>query len=490
VLFCFNNQSNDFRMKNKTIMTITFAFFTHYLLLAQLPYTQKQYPVFVEKDIPYGMAISFAGGTESLVLDLYKPIGDENCQRPLLIMAHGGGFIAGDRHNYDVVQICQEMAERGYVTASIEYRLGMHPLAFYEPYALCNDAINPVGISKCIYMADTLEFYRGMYRATQDLRGAIRFLKGRHELDSTDVHNVFIGGSSAGGITALQTAIIDLPSERPPFTAAIADAPMPDADLNSCIPTQANRSRPDLGPIEGDLNLNGHDASVQGVAGFMGAVFNLGSLSGDTPPLYLYHRTDDLVVPSNSAQLFGLYPFCLNPINLCQPLYTRPWASGSSAIADELVQMGGAAPPFFNDVLTNYGPANGDDCFDDPPGHSIENIPLRCENLSGFFAPIIVASGNNPTGNCVSGVGEKLRSNDLLIFPNPINNEVLNLHCAHCPEGATLYQLLDGKGRVVALARGNGKQFRWEMDGLPSGLYFVRVLMENGWSATRTAIIE
>ncbi len=477
-------------MKNKTILTLLLAFFAHYFLLAQLPYIAKNYAVSVEKGIPFGTVTGFAGNEVELLLDLYKPIGDDNCQRPLLIMAHGGGFIAGDRHNYDVVQICEEMAARGYVTASIAYRLGMHPLAFYEPYAFCNDAINPVGISKCIYMADTLEFYRGMYRATQDLRGAIRFLKGRHEIDSSDVHNVFIGGSSAGAITALQTAIIDLPSERPPFTAAIEDAPMPDADLSSCIPAPANRSRPDLGPIEGDLNLNGHNASVQGVAGFMGAVFDLGFLDENTPPLYLYHRTNDLVVPSNLAQLFGLYPFCLNPINLCQPLYTRPWASGSSAIADELAQIGGAAPPFFNDILSNYGPADGDDCFDDPPGHSIENIPLRCENLAGFFAPIIAASGNNPTGNCASGLGEKLRSNELLIYPNPINNGVLNLHCAHCPEGATQYQLLDGKGRVVASVLGNGKRFRWEMGGLPLGLYFVRVLMENGWSAARAAIVE
>jgi acetyl esterase/lipase len=474
-------------MKKTTILLFSLAFFAHHFLLAQLPYTTKNYGVFVEKDIPYGTATGFAGNEVTLLLDLYKPIGDDNCQRPLLIMAHGGGFIAGDRHNYDVVQICQEMAARGYVTASIEYRLGVHPLAFYEPYAFCNDAINPVGISKCLYMTDTLEFYRAMYRATQDLRGAIRYLKGRHELDSTDVRNVFIGGSSAGAITALQTALIDLPSERPPFTEAIADAPVPDADLMGCVPAPANRTRPDLGPIEGSLNLNGHDASVQGVAGLMGAAFELDNLAGNTPPLYLYHRTDDLVVPSNTAQLFGLYPFCLNPINLCQPLGTRPWASGSSAIVEELAGMGAAAPPFFNDLLTSYGAADGDDCLDDPPGHSIENIPLRCENLSGFFAPIIAASGNMPTGNCTSALTEKLRSNELVIYPNPNSDGVLNVHC---PEGATELQLLDATGRLVMAVNGTTPDFRWEIGPITAGVYFVRVMMENGWSAATVAIFE
>jgi len=282
-------------MKRHLLLLLIIAFF-HTALLAQMPYTQKAFAVGIENDIPYGTATSFSGNQVELLLDLYKPIGDDNCRRPLLVMVHGGGFIAGDRHDFDVVQICQEMAARGYVTASIEYRLGLHPLAFYQPYALCNDAINPVGISKCIYMADTLEFYRGMYRATQDLRGAIRFLKGRHDLDSTDVHNVFVGGSSAGAITALHTALIDQPSKVPPFTGAVADAPLPDGDLTSCVPAPGLRSRPDLGDFEGAMNLNGHDSRVQGVASFMGAIFDTGILDEHSPPLYLYHRSDDLVV--------------------------------------------------------------------------------------------------------------------------------------------------------------------------------------------------
>lgn len=464
-------------------------FFISHFLLAQLPYTVKQYNISVEKDILYGTVTGFAGEQVELVLDLYKPIGDGNCQRPLLVMAHGGGFIAGSRHDNDVVKICEEMAARGYVTASIEYRLGMHPLNYYEPYALCNDAINPVGISKCIYMADTLEFLRGMYRAQQDMKGAVRFLKGRHDLDSTDVGNVFVGGSSAGAITALATGFLDLPSEKPAAALAQPDAPTSDADLASCVPAPGDRTRPDLGPIEGELNGNGHDASIQGVADFMGAVYTplLLTNATDTPAVYAYHRTDDLVVLSNSGPLFMLYPYCLNPINLCQPLYTRPFFDGSSSILTALESMGSGAPPLFNDIL-DYGPADGDDCLDNPPGHSIDNIPLRCENLSGFFAQIIEANGNTLTGNCASATQLREAEPKLTVFPNPVTGNEINIICEECPKTATL-RLFDKIGYEVANTKADIGHCKWRIGTLPVGSYFLQVTTPE-WTTTKFICIK
>ncbi len=476
-------------MKNKFAFSFILTVLCLHFLLAQMPYTQKLYPVTVEADIPYGTATTFAGGAENLVLDLYKPVGDDNCRRPLLVMVHGGGFIAGTKNDVDVVQICQEMAARGYVTASVHYRLGMHPLNFYEPYALCNDAINPVGINKCIYATDTLEFSRALYRATQDVKGAIRFLKGRYEMDSTDVQNVFVGGSSAGAITALNVAFMDLPFERLPFTDAQVDAPQPDADLSSCVPAPANRSRPDLGGIEGTQNLNGQYATVQGVADFMGGMFDLSRLAGpDTPAIYLYHRTDDLVVPSTYNRLFLLYPFCLNPINLCQPLTTRPFIHGSESILAKLEDMGNSAPPFFNDILTSYGPADGDDCLDSPPGHSIDNIPLRCENMSGFFAPIIAANGNSPTGNCVSRTHFQQNVLKVNVFPNPVRGGELRIACSNCPAGEAKFRLVDAVGRNCATAVGNPSDFSWDLGELPSGVYFLFMEMDGARVVQRVVL--
>lgn len=463
-------------MKYSDLLIATLMFLAPHLLLAQMPYTIKQYSVYTQKDIVYGTATGFAGNNIELVLDLYKPVGDNNCQRPLLVMAHGGGFVAGSRNDADVVQICQEMAARGYVAASIEYRLGLQTLPFYEPYAFCNDAINPIGINKCIYMADTMEFYRGAHRAVQDMRGAIRFLKGRHEMDSTDIGNVFIGGSSAGAITALHTAFLD-EDEQLQHTSSVPDAPVPDADLTSCIPGPADRSRPDLGDLDGNLNQNGYDSKVQGVADFMGALFDIDYLQGNLPAIYAYHRTDDLVVPHNHSILFGLYTFCLNPINLCQPLYTRPWVVGSSTVMEEVSQMGGTAPPYFNDIL-DLGPADGDDCLDDPPGHSISNIPLRCENLSGFFAPIIAANGNSPTGNCTSSVGGNNWTPALEVYPNPAINGTINIVCKNCPSSEARLTVFDNLGRAIASTKSEFPSFSWQLRNSHMGIHFLKIEMQ------------
>lgn len=419
------------------------------LLRAQLPYTQPQYAIWEEKDILYGTAVDFAGGQTDLLLDLYKPVGDDNCRRPLIVLIHGGAWIAGTKADADVVAICREMARRGYVAASVKYRLGMHPSNFYVPYALCNDAINPAGVNKCIYVADSLEIARALYRGMQDAKGAVRFLKNRHAQDSTDVGNVFVGGSSAGAFIALSVGFLDQPNERPTATWAQADAPMPDTDLLSCLPPNADRKRPDLGDIEGSLHLGGHDARVRGVAAFMGGIFDTAILPGNAvPATYLYHRADDLVVPCTNDQLYPMFPFCIIPLNLCQPLAVRPGVHGSCAVADALESLGGM--PLFRDLLPKDGPPGNKDCFDDPVGHSIENIPLRCTNVAQFFGPVIAASGNVPTPVCAVGTAEPAqRLARLIVVPNPVvDSQPIHLFCPDCPDGELQVDVLDSWGRV------------------------------------------
>lgn len=482
--FILSYQSNRTAMKNKLIHCLLLCLASQSTLWAQLPYTEKSYGVFVEKAIYYGTATNFAGGQTDLLLDLYKPIGDNNCQRPLIVMVHGGAFIAGTRNDYDVVQLCQEMAARGYVAASIEYRLGMHLEDYYEPYAICNDAINPFDINKCVYMQDTMEMVRAMYRATQDLRGAVRFLKNRHDLDSTDVQNVFVGGSSAGAITSLSMAMINHAGKRPPFTEAIDDALAPDPDLADCLPIVTNQFRPDLGDYLGNLNLGGHDDSVQGVAAFMGAVFDLGILDDNAPPLYLYHRSNDIVVPWDHRPLLEMFPVCL--AGVCMPHYTRPWVHGSQAIA--VAAQGAGAPATFNDLLDD-GPPDWFACVANPFGHVILNIHERCANLSGFFAPIIAANGNAPTANCTSGLAEKKATNQFTVYPNPVAQGTLDIRCPNCPDGTAQYRLFDNTGQLVNKAVGSSTNFSWEIGALPNGVYTLHAFQEGQFFTGRVTVI-
>ena len=56
-------------------------------------------------------------------MDVYTPDGDNYSERPLIIFAHGGVFITGNKNNTAMVELCEAFAKRGYVTASIQYRL-------------------------------------------------------------------------------------------------------------------------------------------------------------------------------------------------------------------------------------------------------------------------------------------------------------------------------------------------------------------------------
>ena len=59
-------------------------------------------------------------------MDVYTPVGDVCQNRPLLVFAHGGAFVGGSKNNSLAESICESFAKRGYVAASINYRLATH----------------------------------------------------------------------------------------------------------------------------------------------------------------------------------------------------------------------------------------------------------------------------------------------------------------------------------------------------------------------------
>ena len=57
----------------------------------------------------------------SLHLDVFRPK-DKQQNYPLVMLIHGGGWIAGAKEN--VVPMAQQLAAKGYICAAVEYRLG------------------------------------------------------------------------------------------------------------------------------------------------------------------------------------------------------------------------------------------------------------------------------------------------------------------------------------------------------------------------------
>src|SRR5690554_8203526 len=83
-----------------------------------------------------------------------------------------------------MMALCDSFARRGYVTATIDYRKGFNPLS-------------------------NTSAERAVYRGTQDLRAAIRFLKEKHNTYGIDTNYTFIGGSSAGAFAVIHTIYMD-----------------------------------------------------------------------------------------------------------------------------------------------------------------------------------------------------------------------------------------------------------------------------------------
>ena len=242
------------------------------LLQAQdcsIDFLTPQFGVQQEMDLAYGTQERFNGQQEVLRLNLFKPVGDGQTERPLIVLVHGGGFFDG--HRDDLNALCTDLAAQGWVAATVGYRLD-----FYGTWLLGSP-----------WAYDPAEVIRAAYRAQQDVRGAVRYLKGRAAQDSSSTTNVYLLGFSAGAISALHAAFVDDPAEKPAACGAIG----PVTHLFTNYP------RPDLGPIEGTSSLNGQTEEVRGVVSFYGGLLDT-NMVGPTldKRLYLYHQTGDPIV--------------------------------------------------------------------------------------------------------------------------------------------------------------------------------------------------
>lgn len=167
--------------------------------MSTLPYTVSRFETTVEEDVTYAVSTGFRTEAPvgnpwatfrlilhqgkpkplSLKMDIYRPEGDGDASRPLLLMMHGGSFFIGNKREAGQTGWCRYFASLGYVAVSIDYRLGFRPTR------------KDVGAAE--------------FRALEDAENALAFLLGREDL-RIDPGRIFIAGTSAGAITALHLA--------------------------------------------------------------------------------------------------------------------------------------------------------------------------------------------------------------------------------------------------------------------------------------------
>lgn len=239
-------------------------------------YQDTVYSVSVKKDVVYGSAKGYwesypdSGGSYQeifdakqqeldngkkdleLTMDVYVPNDGQKASRPLLVLIHGGAFFNGDKADLGFPEWGNYFARMGYVVASVNYRLG-----FKKNLASVKQA--------------------GFY-AVQDVDAAIRYIIHNKDVYTVDPNRVFVAGTSAGGITALNVAF------------------MRDGD----IPSEAKEE----GSIKSVNPEIKEPYSIRAVGNMWGAVNDLSILGNSTSSVISFHSTGDPVVPYGKGHPF------------------------------------------------------------------------------------------------------------------------------------------------------------------------------------------
>ncbi len=263
-----------------------------------------------------------------LLMDIFTPKTDTVSKRPAIVFVHGGAFLLGSRHNEDMIALCDSFAKMGYVTASIQYRLGVGA-----------EVTRTLGQITNVNVSED-NFGRSVYRGIQDGRAAVRFLTENAVTYNIDPNLIYMVGSSAGGFVTIHNIYMDKSSE---------------------IPTAATLT-PNLGGLDEIGNI-GTESRVKGIVALWGAIQSTTIIENDDTPSLLIHGIIDDTVPFKAGiPLNGVVP--QNPVLS----FSLPETFGSYCIDTALTNSAINHETYFVEEQGHefYGVDNGDFTNDGP----------------------------------------------------------------------------------------------------------------------------
>lgn len=377
-------------------------------------------------DVVYGSAKTYTNTTQSLKMDVLQPHADSLQVRPLIIWVHGGSFVGGSKTNE--APITRDFAQKGYVTANINYRLGFFPV-------------------------DSINAFKAAIRATQDLRAAIRFFykdARTTNIYKIDTNNIFIGGSSAGAITALHVAYLKQACTIEPFVggATVLTA---------------------LGGIEGISGNPGYPTKVKGVLNMCGALVRYNFIQANDVPLCSMHGNVD-----------GTVKYGRDAVN---PGVKLLYLDGSRMIKEHTDAIG-----HDHDMYTWYGAdhvpySNGGAYFD-----------TTMNFMTGFLlkhlgtAPVaitLVPDTNKYVGYqtlytitaCGANALATINESTLAVYPNPATTAVtIALAGNEIINEVVLYTIT---GTVIKTQKVNAPKATINRDNLAAGTYIIKIIKGN-----------
>jgi para-nitrobenzyl esterase len=370
--------------------------------------------VSVSEAIKYGEGTTIFDNFQELFLDVYEPQNDALEKRPVIILAFGGSFIGGKRGDLDF--LCEAYARKGYVAVSIDYRLFDGPLL---PVPTGDQMKNVV------------------IKTVSDMKAAIRFMRQDADTDNIyriDPNKVFIGGISAGSITAFHTAVIDEDDAFEPDIVEILEA---------------------NGGIEGNSSDNfQYSSEVQGLVNFSGGLNDAGWIDENDPPFVSIHDDMDGVVPYGAgfASIFNIPIIYMEGSKRCQE------------VGDSLGIM---------NQLKTIENSSGHVSYFSNPSTIAENV----DYTASFVADIVCANGPTSTDDLANNL------ESIQVFPNPTSGSISFNETDINDFQLELYNILGRKlntySNTTTLA----------LNQYPNGIYFIKMTDLNTESTKTLKVI-
>lgn len=311
-------------MKNQFIYGLPALFIITFLLSFNnnKSLLKEEQPLKNLTNIQYGENVDTIGENNPLNMDIYFPKGATTAKKyPLVMMIHGGGF-REDMKKETLGAACQALADSGFVAVTINYRMG------YK-----------IKESKNLKLLNTQ--LAASYRAFQDANAAMRFLISKAKDYAIDTSGVFVGGGSAGAITALAVAYITdgfYEKSQPEFVTG-------------------------LGGLHNSGNKLKDTYSIKGICSMWGALPDSTLITkSNAIPTIFFHGTADAVIPIDkgygSSRLYGTLCLYRQLRKYKKPAIAHIMPGGKHVVK-EYKQKGSFSFPmknticFFKSVLNN-----------------------------------------------------------------------------------------------------------------------------------------
>ena len=473
-----------------------------------------------------------------LTMDIYSPpASDAVASRPAFIYIHTGNFlpplynggITGDKGDSTAVNVCKQMAKRGYVAVSINYRLGWNPLSTNENVR-----------------RGTL--LQAVYRAIHDTQTAVRYLKALSAAYGVDQNKISLIGQGSGGYVALAYGTLnDYITEIASLSKFI------DTDTGFPFVIEERDGTLDGGPgllrLADPLQQLGLSKDICMTANMGGALADSSWLNVGEPPMVAFQCLRDpyapfdhgmVVVPTTNENVVevdggniaiqrannlgnndafadipdgddytdaaratygveydyiyagqptltvspspeGLYPFLL-PLNGDISVFGNQgapwdWWDYNTLVAVVAATNAAQGTSFDADALNASG------LFSNPDMSADKGLAY-IDTIQGYLHPRVVLACN-----LVTGIAENPAIQSAMdIFPNPSSAGIVTIR----NEKAEMSEIIvmDAIGRQVFNTNVNAFEYRLNHDGWNKGMYFVTILFKEGGQMTKKLILK